>query len=48
MELSIASNPGFIEGQRFKFEKFIAGESRLFDQFDLNLGINNELEELLT
>jgi len=40
-ELRIGSNPSFIEGQRFKFEKLLSGEIRSFDQVQLNLGPNN-------
>ncbi|WP_029147442.1 hypothetical protein [Methylophilus sp. 5] len=38
LELSIGSNPGFIEGQRFKFEKFAAGEIRGCPEFCVNGG----------
>lgn len=41
-ELSITSNPSFIEGQRFKFDKLLSGEIRIFDQVHLNLGSNAE------
>lgn len=41
-ELRIGSNPSFIEGQRFKFDKLLSGETRSFDQVQLNLGSNND------
>lgn len=41
-ELRIGSNPSFIEGQRFKFDKLLSGEIRSFDQSLLNLGSNND------
>ena len=41
-ELAIGSNPSFIEGQRFKFDKLLSGEIRILDQVQLNLGSNAE------
>ena len=41
-ELRIGCNPDLYIGQRFKFEKLIAGEMRTFTQTKLNLGPNHK------
>lgn len=41
-ELIICAESNFILGQRFKFDKFLSGEVRTFDQSTLNLGPNND------